>query len=276
MASIVVDYAWSHPTIAKLKSLGAIGVARYLSTDSSKNLSKSEYSALKSAKLAVTLVWETTANRALSGYAGGKWDAQRADQLADDLGYPNTAAIYFAVDFDANPAQRKVVTQYLKGANDGTNRPVGVYGSYYVLEDAAANNTADYFWQTQAWSGGKVSSHRDFLQVVAGSTRQYDINYVNHPDWGQDVKHFDHPDGVFPPFPLARGSVFGDNHVTSGHNLHLWQEKMSHRGWTITADDQWGPETKGVVHAFQQEKNLDVDDLIGPRTWNAAWKAPVT
>lgn len=274
MAAVVIDYAWSHPTIDKLKSLGAIGVARYLSQDPAKNLSKGEYAALKNAKIAVTLVWETTANRALSGYNGGKADAQRAHQQADDLGYPKDAAIYFAVDFDASPSQRRTVLEYLKGANAGTARPVGVYGSYYVLEDAAAANVVDYFWQTLAWSGGKLSDNRDFLQVVAGSTSQYDMNYVHHADWGQDVKDYQHPD-TYPPFPL-HGDVFGDNHVTSGHNLHLWQEKMSMRGWKITVDDQWGPETKGVVHAFQQEKNLTVDDLIGVQTWTAAWKAPVT
>lgn len=274
MSVVVVDYAWSHPSIAKLQSLNAIGVARYVSNDSAKNLSSDEYASLKRAGIAVTLVWETTANRALSGYDGGKSDADKAEKLADALGYPKSAAIYFAVDFDAGPTQRRTVTQYLKGARDSCERPIGVYGSYYVIEDAAGQDTADYFWQTLAWSGGQVSQYHDLLQVVTGSTPQYDINYVAHADWGQDVKH--HDPFVYPIFPLSHGHVFGDNDVTTGHNLHLWQQRMRNRGWSITVDDDYGPETKGVALAFQREKNLVADGLIGPHTWNAAWLSPVT
>jgi hypothetical protein len=203
MSVVVVDYAWSHPSIDKLRSLNAIGVVRYVSNDSGKNLSHDEYAALRRAGIAVSLVWETTANRALNGYDAGKSDADKAERLANDLGYPKSAAIYFAVDFDAGPTQRRTVTQYLKGAKDSCDRPIGVYGSYYVLEDAAAQNTAEYFWQTMAWSGGQVSKFHDLLQVVTGSTQQYDINYVAHADWGQDVKH--HDPIVYPVFPLARG-----------------------------------------------------------------------
>jgi len=270
--SIVVDYAWTHPSISTLRNVGAVGVVRYLSNDSSKNLSSHEYSILKDAGLSVTLVWETTGSRALSGYAGGQSDADRAEKLADALGYPDTAAIYFTADFDANSTQRKTITQYLKGARDSCNRPIGIYGSFYVVEDAASQDTADYFWQTQAWSGGQVSKNADLLQVVKGSTSVYDINYTYHADWGQDNKSHT----LYPPFPLSHGHVFGDNDVTSGHNLHLWQKRMNDRGWSLTVDDIYGPETKHIAEQFQNEKNLVVDGLIGPHTWNAAWIAPVT
>ena len=59
-------------------------------------------------------------------------------------------------------------------------------------------------------------------------------------------------------------------------NLADWQTRMEERGWTITADGYYGPETDGVATQFQQEKGLDVDGLIGPDTWGAAWTEPVT
>ncbi len=51
---------------------------------------------------------------------------------------------------------------------------------------------------------------------------------------------------------------------------------MHGRGWTITADGLYGPQTESVARAFQQEKGLAVDGLIGVKTWDAAWNAPVT
>ena len=59
---------------------------------------------------------------------------------------------------------------------------------------------------------------------------------------------------------------------------------MKDRGWTITVDGYDGlnqlPVNQGqmpaVVAAFQAEKGLVVDHLVGPKTWAAAWTAPVT
>ncbi len=60
-------------------------------------------------------------------------------------------------------------------------------------------------------------------------------------------------------------------------NLRVWQTQMKLvRKWTLTADGIYGPETRRVVLAFQDEKRLGVDGEIGPITWNAAWTAPVT
>lgn len=88
-----------------------------------------------------------------------------------------------------------------------------------------------------------------------------------------------------PKFPLPKGSFFGPESgpATSvsgyhGHaaDLQVWQNRMRARGWAITADGKYGPETAGVAHAFQVEKHLTADSLIGPATWAAAWTAPIT
>ena len=36
------------------------------------------------------------------------------------------------------------------------------------------------------------------------------------------------------------------------------------------------PNTASVARAFQIEKALFADGLIGPATWRAAWEAPIT
>jgi len=264
----VVDYAWARPSISAIRALGTasdpvIGVVRYLSYDSSKNLSAAEYATLKRAGLAVALVWETTAGRSKGGYSAGRSDATVANRLADALSYPG--AIYYAVDFDPSSADMAKVLDYFKGVNSVAGNPVGVYGGYDTIE--ACRYSAKYFWQTSAWSGGKVSSRADLYQHIYNSDT--DVSAVKASDWGQDKK------STYPAFPLPAGQEFG-NEVMSGHGLDVWQARMDQRGWTITADGVYGPETKKVATAFQQEKNLTVDGLIGPQTWNAAWTIPVT
>jgi hypothetical protein len=50
-------------------------------------------------------VWETTANRAGAGRQAGTADAIVAAEQAKACGKPGSAPIYFAVDFDADPAR---------------------------------------------------------------------------------------------------------------------------------------------------------------------------
>ena len=41
-------------------------------------------------------------------------------------------------------------------------------------------------------------------------------------------------------------------------------------------DGVYGPESAGVCRGFQSEQGLQVDGIVGPLTWKAAWAAPVT
>ncbi|MDK8345415.1 peptidoglycan-binding domain-containing protein [Brevibacterium sp. UMB1308A] len=59
-------------------------------------------------------------------------------------------------------------------------------------------------------------------------------------------------------------------------HLKVWQARMKARGWNISADGLYGPRTRAVARAFQREKHLPVDGLIGKATWDAAWDARVT
>jgi hypothetical protein len=63
---------------------------------------------------------------------------------------------------------------------------------------------------------------------------------------------------------------------TRGHGTAQWQQRMRDRGWNIAVDDSYGPASAGICTQFQREKGLEVDGVVGPRTWAAAWTAPVT
>lgn len=77
-----------------------------------------------------------------------------------------------------------------------------------------------------------------------------------------------------PAGPPYEGTLLVDR--TQGHGTRLWQAKMAQRGWSIEVDDIYGPQSARVCSAFQHEKGLDVDGIVGPVTWHATWTAPIT
>lgn len=59
--------------------------------------------------------------------------------------------------------------------------------------------------------------------------------------------------------------------TTNDANLRIWQNQAKARGAKIDGDGDFGPITKGVVTAFQKVNRMDVDDVIGPKTWAGIW-----
>jgi glycosyl hydrolase family 25/putative peptidoglycan binding protein len=89
-----------------------------------------------------------------------------------------------------------------------------------------------------------------------------------------------------PPFPYPATDYLGqpsqNPHCHSGYyggpdqvNVHTWQSRMHDRGWVITADGHYGPQSASVCRLFQAEKSLAVDGLVGSATWRATWTAPL-
>jgi N-acetyl-anhydromuramyl-L-alanine amidase AmpD len=60
-----------------------------------------------------------------------------------------------------------------------------------------------------------------------------------------------------------------------GADVKTWQTQMHKRGWKIAVDGTYGPPSEKVCRAFQEEKHLGVDGIVGPKTWAAAWTAPI-
>lgn len=62
------------------------------------------------------------------------------------------------------------------------------------------------------------------------------------------------------------------------HNQHvlLWQDKMHARGWRIAVDGVYGPASMATCRAFQRDKRLEIDGVVGPKTWIATWTSQIT
>ena len=75
-----------------------------------------------------------------------------------------------------------------------------------------------------------------------------------------------HPMPVVPKFP-GRLLTLGEH----GSDVMTWQHQMANRGWKLTVDGQYGPQSVSICKAFQKEKHLVADGVVGPATWNAVW-----
>lgn len=174
---LAVDFSYARPDPVAIRQAGYVGAIRYLSPNPKKNITRAEAKALHDAGLWISLVWERSAKRAGEGKGPGVTDARMADAQADALGVPEGVVIFYAVDYDATPAQVKA---YMDGVKATSKRPVGVYGSARIMDGI----TADAHWQTVAWSGGKVSKRANWLQRTTHSHR---ITGSKATDWDENL-----------------------------------------------------------------------------------------
>lgn len=153
----------------KTKAAGQSFIGRYLvpttGPTASKALTEDEASAIHDAGLGILLCWELTATRAKDGAAAGTSDGATAKNLARDMLVPTSAAIYFAVDYNAPARDFDKIEAYLSAAAASVQPyEIGVYGSYYVCEAMYLRGVTKNLWQCCAWSGSLISPHAYLYQ----------------------------------------------------------------------------------------------------------------
>jgi len=184
-----VDYSWGRPSPSGLRSAGYTFAARYLSGDSSKNITASEAQALTAAGVDIVSNWEYGQYDTLDGYDGGVRDATQAQSQAAAAGMPGDRPIYFSVDFDASEGQQDTINAYFDGAASviGQGR-VGAYGGYYVIKRLFDAGKISWGWQAFAWSGGQWDSRAQLRQIQNGVSiagADCDIDQSQAADFGQ-------------------------------------------------------------------------------------------
>jgi hypothetical protein len=56
----------------------------------------------------------------------------------------------------------------------------------------------------------------------------------------------------------------------------VWQSRMARRGWHISVDGYFGPQSASIAQQFAAEKNLRSGSAVDAVAWNAAWTAKIT
>ena len=89
-----------------------------------------------------------------------------------------------------------------------------------------------------------------------------------------------------PKFPFPKGHWMGVEssnpknhsgyHAKDRAGIKVWQSRMKARGWTITVDGRFGPQSERVAKQFQRQVKVAQDGLVGEVTFAKSWTAPIT
>src|SRR5574337_59614 len=107
MGRLGVDYAWGRPGGAAIRAAGYTFAVRYIDYPGAagKGITADEVVDLHSNGVAIVLVFESLASRALSGKPAGDYDANMVRQQLARLNWPQDRPVYFAVDFEASATE---------------------------------------------------------------------------------------------------------------------------------------------------------------------------
>jgi hypothetical protein len=197
-----------------------------------------------------------------------------------DIAYNALACPHGYVFEGRGPGKRSAAN----GTNTANNTSavvcyLGGQGDPFTTEGAQAMTDA------AAWLGAPIlKGHRDWYNTACPGDEIYQWITTGAPAPGPAPPS---PALGAPAFPYPADHYLGqpdpDPHCHSGFyggadtdNVAIWQTQMAARGWTIAVDGRYGPQSADVCEAFQQEKGLTADGLVGPVTWEATWTAPVT
>jgi hypothetical protein len=254
-------------TLSKAKEVKAAGydfVCRYLVPIryKSKRLTRQEAEICSQVGLKILSVFEIFANP-LQTHGGfrtaeeaGRTDGKLALAEAKAIGMPVGSVIYFAVDFDTKDYD--MVETYLRNAFvEVPGYKVGVYGSYYVVEEMAMRGACTHFWQTYAWSNKKVSKYNHCYQYKNGVNVcgiQADLNEATDNDGFWNIEK---------PMPVTKTLKRG----SKCEEVIALQKLLNTKGFHLIIDGDFGFMTETAVKSYQKDNGLVADGIVGPKTW---------
>jgi hypothetical protein len=250
--------------LATLKKLGVKTIIRYIAaglTRDEKCVKPGEASAIGAAGMKLGLVYEI-GGKPNSSYVGRR-DGEFALDYAKTVGAPRGAVIWYAVDYDAGPAQMPGIMaafNAFKDALDGYYR-VGAYASGFVCDRLYGAGLITHRWLTmsmgfrgtrEAIAGDRWELRQRLEKMQAGLDTDPDIARVL-PN-GDDVDIGDFTPDLPDPSEVV-GSV-------------AWQQRMlnqlDHAG--LDVDGVMGALTIRAIENFQRKHDLDVDGVVGRQT----------
>ncbi|QFG25440.1 peptidoglycan-binding protein [Actinomadura sp. WMMB 499] len=122
------------------------------------------------------------------------------------------------------------------------------------------------------------------LRTIEGNTENQCLrrtrSYVEIAGFGRPA-YDGQPAPSVPTYPGVEAPKWPGRYITQpplmeGSDVRRWQSRMRARGWSISVDGWYGPDSERICRQFQAEKGLGVDGVVGPKTWKASWEAPVT
>lgn len=179
----------------RLVSEGVLFVGRYLVPDYPslqwKRLTAEEVQACTDNGIKVMSIFEMSSGDMKNG--SGTEHGALAFKEAQAIGQPLGKPIFFTVDFEATEEDFATIEQYLRAAKEQIpGYKIGIYGSFFVVEEMSRRGAADYFWQTYAWSNGNIPNVAHVYQhqndtTLAGLSVDIDDFYTDEVTWNYNT-----------------------------------------------------------------------------------------
>lgn len=118
-------------------------------------------------------------------------------------------------------------------------------------------------------------------EVMRRTRQKSQIIGFGRPDYRDDGPS----SGPIPTHPIWSGRYITlTTPYMQGSDILTWQMQMINRGWDLGLsgstgkgdDGTFGERSYEVLVLFQKEKGLEVDGVLGPQSWDAAWLLPIT
>lgn len=281
MPRLGADYTGAIGT-GSLKAAGVTFVGRYVADRGGndwKTIKRGEAEGLKAAGIDVFLFHETSEDYMLGGYPRGVEAARNSDAEAKRLGLDGVG-VYFCADWDVtrggaatSPGARAdvaAVVNCLRGAASvlGKGR-TGLYGSYWIVDEAVRAGVCGLFCCTAAWSGGLWHPRAQLRQYagsfggranrIAGQEIDWETAHADYfGQWGGKGSNGTGDDVVLPTLKLgSKGQPV--------MRMQQWFGGPVYPG--LVVDGVFGPKTDEYVRKFQGRNGLTVDGVVGPATW---------
>ena len=272
MTSLGVDYLNQPCPPSTLAQAGYQFVLTY-----SRVITAAQISQTHAAGMALGLIFESTADRALGGGQAGASDAVTFLTQIDGLGYPaGTVAFTNVGDFVAAPSQMPAINAYYgswSGVIASRSFAPGAYGTGYIIDQLVALGNGGYWWQNamddNGEPGSRVSPNAHIYQRVATTLVRpgslgIDENVLIKPVplWGKALIPNPTPAPSAPPAPVP--VPIGDNVLPIP-----FQCTLDANGWTAIGVILPAGKTKNDVISIEM-------DGASPYDNNPAdpWEAP--
>lgn len=272
VGDLVCDYATPKDEAA-VAAAGYKAVARYITGNPNdwREISPAEMNRIAAHGLGLWLIWETGANHALQGAAGGKRDGAIARKEADRLGY-NGSIIIATTDFDVFPSTITVVMEYCRAFKAACGLPCGIYADTDIAaacppgEFSPLWRPAAAWWSRQGTNTSFVHPNTDIKQGFSGER----LPGVDH---GQVLKPVSAWTGTAAPVVqslipqawLVRG-MRGPKVKFLQETINFWGALAPVKYGCGPADGVFGDQTVAGVKKFQKVLKQLPDGRYGPAT----------
>ena len=157
------------------------------------------------------------------------------------------------------------------GLNSGHYAVLGLVGASGLTQppDDMLHGIVDAieYLRAQGGAGREIKGHRD----------GYATECPGEPLYAWVRRGAPRPGGGEPaPTPPEAGTPWPGRELSHppimrGDDVRTWQERLRELGYELEVDGAYGPQTAEATRAFQRDRGLTVDGIVGPETWRAAF-----